>query len=458
MEKNLHFIGIGGIGMSAIAKIMLNMGYQISGSDVKNGRLTEDLIKDGARIAYCHAAENIPHSAEAVVYSSAVKCDNPEMIEAKRRGLPIYKRAEALAFLMSTRTSIGVAGAHGKTTTSGMLATMLDFAGIDPTIIIGGMLPTIGGGNAKAGQGKYLVAEADESDGTFLLLHPTVAVITNIEADHLDFYNDINNIITAFEQYLQQVPEDGFAVYCADCPICRDLAASVPGRYISYGIESEADYTADNIEQGHGVAADVYYQKQKLGRLSLPVAGIHNITNALAAIAVGRELGLDFATCAAGLSRFVGTGRRMEKMGEFDGLTVIDDYAHHPTEIKKTIEAVRGQGSQKMTAVFQPHRYSRTKSMYRDFAQALMNADKVVLCEIYPAFEQPIPGVSAKIIGQAMEELGHKNVVYADSVESTLDYLNANTQDEDTLLIMGAGNIRAVSESFAEQRREKGNG
>lgn len=408
MEKNLHFIGIGGIGMSAIAKIMLNMGFTVSGSDVKSGRLTEELEAAGAKITYCHAADNIPAAAAAVVYSSAVKCDNPEMIEAKRRGLAIYKRAEALAFLMSTKISIGVAGAHGKTTTSAMISTMLDFAGCDPTIIIGGMLPAIGGGNAKAGQGKYLVAEADESDGTFLLLHPTIAVVTNIEADHLDFYSDLNDIIVAFEKYLRQVPEDGFAVYCADCEICRDLAFSIPGNYISYGLEEDADYTARNICQGNGISADIYHKNELLGKLQLQVAGEHNICNALAAVAIGRQLGLDFATCAAGLACFTGTGRRMELMGSFDGLTVIDDYAHHPTEIKKTIEAVRGQGAQDMAVVFQPHRYSRTKSMYIEFAEALMDADKVVLCEIYPAFECPIDGVSAQMIVNKMLDLAMK--------------------------------------------------
>lgn len=458
MEKILHFIGIGGIGMSAIAKIMLHMGYQISGSDVKESRLTQELVNNGAQISYQHAAANIPDDAQAVIYSSAVKEDNPEMIEARRRGLKIYRRAEALAFLMSTAVSIGVAGAHGKTTTSAMIATMLDHAGCDPTVIIGGMLPTIGGSNAKAGDGKYLVAEADESDGTFLLLHPTIAVVTNIEADHLDFYEGLPHIIRAFEQYLRQVPDNGFAVYCADCPICRELAAQVPGDYLSYALDHDADYTARHIVQGQGVAADIYYHDQLLGHLQLAVPGEHNIANALAAIAVGRRLGLDFAACAAGLACFRGTGRRFEKMGEFDGLTVIDDYAHHPTEIKKTIEAARGQGARKLTVVFQPHRYSRTQSMYAEFAAALMDADKVVLCEIYPAFEQPIPGVSARLIAERMREMGHPDVVYTDSLDATYEYLQQHIADEDMLLIMGAGNIRSVSERFARERGEAQHG
>ena len=458
MEKNLHFIGIGGIGMSAIARIMLHQGFNISGSDVKESRLTQELIKNGAHVAYGHAGENIPAGAEAIVYSSAVKPDNPEMREAVGRGLKIYKRAEALAYLMSTYISVGVAGAHGKTTTSAMISTMLESAGCDPTIVIGGMLDSIGG-NAKAGDGKYLIAEADESDGTFLVLYPTVAVVTNIEADHLDHYENLDNIITAFAQYFRQIPEDGFSVYCADCPICRRLAAEVPGRYISYAINEPADYTAKNIlQEQKGVSADIYCHDEKLGRLELAVPGVHNIANGLAAVAVGREFGLDFATCAKGLAEFHGTGRRFEKMGEFDGLTVIDDYAHHPTEIARTIEAARGQGVKDLTVVFQPHRYSRTQSMYAEFAAALMDADRVVLCELYPAFEKPIDGVSAKLIMDEMCRLGHKSVTYAADVDATLELLKAEIADEDMLLVMGAGNIRSVSERYAQYRREQRNG
>lgn len=457
MEKNLHFIGIGGIGMSAIARIMLHQGFNISGSDVKETHLTQELCKNGAVISYSHDAANIPENAQAVVYSSAVKDDNPEMAEARRRGLKIYKRAQALAFLMSTCISVGVAGSHGKTTTSAMIATMLDEAGCDPTIIIGGMLNGLGV-NAKAGDGKYLVAEADESDGTFLILHPTVAVVTNIEADHLDHYGDLEHIIEAFAQYFRQVPQDGFAVYCADCPVCRQLVKTVPGNYISYSLQGNADYTARNIQQGGGISADIYYHDEKLGRLELAVPGIHNIANAMAAIAVGMRFGLDFSVCAAGLSKFRGTGRRFEKMGQFAGLTVIDDYAHHPTEIKKTIEAARGQGVKNLTVVFQPHRYTRTRDMYKEFAAALMDANKVFLCELYPAFEKPIEGVSAKLIVDEMRRLGHKHVIYAADIDHTLALLKDNISDEDMLLVMGAGNIRSVSERYAAFRRDELNG
>ncbi len=452
MENNLHFIGIGGIGMSAIAKIMLHNGFHISGSDVQESRLTKALVADGAVIAYGHSAENIPAHTEAVVYSSAVKEDNPEMVEAKRRGLKIYRRAEMLAYLISTKVGIGVAGAHGKTTTSAMIATMLEFAGCDPTVIIGGMLPAIGGSNAKAGDGPVLVAEADESDGTFLLLLPKIAVVTNIEADHLDHYHNLQNIITAFQQYLAQVPKDGFSVVCTDCAILRNLMVNTPGNYITYGLKEPADYTAREIQHhSTGVGADIYAYGTKLGRLELNVVGEHNVVNALSAIAVGMRLGLSFAQCAEGLSHFTGTGRRYELMAETDTLKLVDDYAHHPTEIAATIAAARAQGAKKLLAVFQPHRYSRTEAMYKEFAQALSDADQVLLCEIYPAFEQPIPGVSAEMIAKALQASGHKKVSFVRTMDEALDFLKNTISDEDMVLIMGAGNVRSLSERYAKE-------
>ena len=459
IEKRLHFIGIGGIGMSAIAKIMLHQGFSVSGSDVAHCRLIDELTAAGARVSYGQAAENIPPDCQAVVYSSAVKEDNPEMTEARRRGLRIYRRAEMLAYLMSTRCSIGVAGAHGKTTTSAMIATMLERCGQDPTVVIGGMLPAIGGSNARAGDGPHLVAEADESDGTFLLLLPQIAVVTNIEPDHLDYYGDFDHIKLAFEQYFRQLPPQGFAVICGDCPVCAELAARLPGRFISYSLREEgADYTVKNIihppaEYGGGVLADVFYQGLLLGRLQLQVAGVHNIANALAALAVGRELGLDFFQCCRGLAAFSGTGRRFEQLGRFGRLTVVDDYAHHPTEIAATIAAARAGGAGKLYTVFQPHRYSRTKEMYREFAQALLAGDRVLLVELYPAFEQPIPGVSARLILEEMERLGRRPQ-YAATVEEGLAVLQQELRDEDMLLIMGAGNVRRLGESFVEWKKE----
>lgn len=454
MEKKLHFIGIGGIGMSAIAQIMLGQGFAISGSDMRESRLTLRLIELGARISYGHNPENLPPDTEAVVYSSAVTEANLEMQEARRRGLPVYRRAEMLAYLIGCKKSVGVAGAHGKTTVSGMIATMLELTNRQPTIVIGGMLPVIGS-NAKAGAGPYLVAEADESDGTFLLLKPQIAVVTNIESDHLDHYRDLDEIKLAFAQYLRQVPETGFAVICADCDNLRELAARLPGQFITYALHQPARYTAANISHSpFGVAADVFEHGQLLGRLSLMVPGEHNIQNALAAVAVGLELGLAFAEIAGALSRFSGTGRRFELLGEADGITVVDDYAHHPTEVAATLTAARAMNAaQRVVAVFQPHRYTRTEAMYADFARAVMLADAVVIQELYPAFEEPIPGVSARLIVDEAARLGYDNITYAAREEQTLAALDQVLKPGDLLLIMGAGNIRAVGERFLSQRK-----
>ncbi len=456
MEQHLHFIGIGGIGMSAIAKIMLHNGFCLSGSDVAENRLTRDLAADGAVISYGHDAANLLPQTEAVVYSSAIKQDNPELEAARRRGLPIYRRAEMLAYLMSTKKGIGIAGTHGKTTTSAMIATMLEACDQDPTMIIGGMLPALGGGNAKVGDGACLVAEADESDGTFLLLRPQIAVVTNIEADHLDYYHDLTQIVAAFRQYLQQIPENGFAVVCRDCPMLCELAAEQPCRLLSYALDAEADYRADNFSYEKGYAgADVFYHGEKLGRLQLQVPGRHNILNALAAIAVGRELGLSFEQCAAGLHRFTGTGRRYELMAEVPGLRVIDDYAHHPTEIATTIRAARDQGARRMLAVFQPHRYTRTQAMYREFAQALFSADHILICEVYSAFEPHIPGVSARLISDELKQMGHPHVAYAATMDEALHYLCLERTDEELVLVMGAGNVRTLSEDYARWVKER---
>jgi UDP-N-acetylmuramate--alanine ligase len=446
--KKLHFIGIGGIGMSAIAKIMLGMGYNISGSDVKENHLTISLTEEGANIAYGHAANNIPVDCEAVVFSSAITMDNPEMVAASERRLPIYKRAEMLAFLMSMYCGIGVAGAHGKTTTSGMIATMLEYAGLDPTVVIGGTLPQIGS-NAKAGSGRYLVAEADESDGTFLLLYPKVAVITNIEADHLDYYVNLDNIMKAFGQYIAQLPPDGLAVVNIDCPNIRELKELVPVRYTTYSITQKADYWAQDITHSpFGVHADIYNRDTYLGKLHMNVPGEHNIANALSAIACGAEFGLTFEKCAASLNRFTGTGRRFELLGEKSQVMVVDDYAHHPTEVAATIKAARDMGAQRVVAVFQPHRYTRTQAMAAEFAAVLMKADLVIVNEIYPAFEKPIKGVSANLIVEGAIAAGHVRTFFGETQDDVLDLLREKTRAGDMILVMGAGNIRTVGERF----------
>ncbi len=449
MEKNLHFIGIGGIGMSAIARILLDQGYQISGSDMAESALTQQLCALGAQICYGHDAANIPATAQAVVYSSAVKMDNCEIIAAQKRNLPIYQRAQMLAHLLQLKRGIGVAGAHGKTTVSAMIATMLELSGLDPTIIIGGMLPVIGS-NAKPGSGDYIVAEADESDGSFLLLKPHIAIITNIESDHVDFYQDFEHTCSAFSEYLAQVPTDGFAILGHDCPSLRACAADFKGRAITYGLAQDSDYTILDIKHSpFAIEATVYYQGQELGLLKLNVPGLHNMINALAAVALGCQLGLSFEQIATSLAEFRGTKRRFELLAKHNDIFVIDDYAHHPTEVAATINtAIDMQIAQRVVAVFQPHRYSRTLAMYADFAQSLLKADLVIVQELYSAFEAPIEGVSAQMVVDEARRLGYQNIIFSNNHQQTIDYLRQQTCPNDLLLIMGAGNIRSVGEGF----------
>lgn len=449
--NKFHFIGIGGIGMSGIVKIMLsqNRGYLISGSDVQKSSLLADLAALGANIRIGHHEKNLPENTQAVVYSSAISQDNPELALARRRGLTLLPRAALLAFLMRQKRSIGVAGAHGKTTTSAMIGLMLEAAGLDPTIIIGGELPQIHS-NAKGGKGEYLVAEADESDGTFLLLHPQIAVVTNIERDHIDYYGSLEKTIEAFSQYLQQIPPEGFAVINKDCFYCREISRQVPGDYLTYSSKGqESDFQAFQLGHGElGAEAKIYRRGIYWGDLQLQVPGEHNISNALAAIALGERLGLSFETMAAGLACFRGTGRRYELLGEVNGIQVVDDYAHHPTEVKATIAAARAMGKKRVVAVFQPHRYSRTLAMAEEFAKACSEADFCIVNEIYPAFEEPIPGVSARLIVEASRALGRDNLVYASTQEDVLTILADTCRKGDILLIMGAGNIRPVGEEY----------
>jgi len=446
--QKIYFIGIGGIGMSAIALIMLDMGFKVSGSDIKEGKMTGILRQAGATILIGHDASNIASDTEAVVYTSAIQSDNIEITEAQKRGLPIYQRAQMLAYIMSKKISIGVAGAHGKTTTSGMISLMLEKANLDPTIVIGGTLPQIAG-NAKSGKGDYLVAEADESDGTFLLLHPQIAVVTNIESDHLDHYESLQEIISCFEQYVKQLPSDGLAIIGIDCPNSRGLLDKIFCRCLTYGFSPEADFRAEDLHHSEfGISASVFYHGENLGRLVLHVPGKHNIENALAAVALGTYIGLDFLTIVDALAYFIGTGRRFEYLGQYRGAQVVDDYAHHPTEIRTTIQAAKDMGAKRIIAVFQPHRYSRVQAMHEDFAAALNKTDIIIIAEIYPAFEKPLPGINSQLIAENARKLGHNNVYYAADHNEIIRVLNEFTQPDDLILIMGAGDIRSVGEKL----------
>ncbi len=450
--KKTHFIGIGGAGMSGLAKILLEKNFTVSGSDLKESPSTDLLRSLGATVAIGQKAENIDDDVDLVVYSSAIKPDNPEMVEARSRNLEIISRAALLARIMAQQESLAIAGAHGKTTTTGMISLMLEKAGLKPSIVIGGLLPQIGA-NAKIGSGRYLISEADESDGSFLILHPKMAVITNIERDHLDFYENLNRIIDAFEKFVQQLPQDGFAIVGLDNEIVADMVKRIPGHYIGFGLQNaDADYQAvDIVLHKNGSTCTILERGEMLGQLDLQVPGKHNIQNALAAIAFGRTIGMEFPMITAGLQAFTGVGRRFEKLGEGLGITVVDDYAHHPTEIRATLQAALQMGYQRVICVFQPHRYSRTKALAEEFGSAFTGADMVVINEIYSASEKPLPGVSAQLLVDAIQKNGQKEVSYAPTEEAVLQFLHKNMQAGDLVLIMGAGNIRHAGELLAQE-------
>lgn len=437
--------------MNSIAKVLLELGYEISGSDAQASTVTAKLEKAGATVYVGHSYENIG-SAQAVVVSTAIPKTNPELQAAIDKGIPVYHRADMLAFLMSKQKGIAVAGAHGKTTTTSMVALMLEKAGTDPTIVIGGELESIGG-SAKLGRGSYLVAEADESDGSFLKLSPQIAIVTNIENDHMDYYKTMDNILRTFNEFLHKLdPTDGFAVLCFDNAYVRDMAASLERGYVSYALEHEADYTARNIKSDGPISLfDVYYQGNLLGTAKISVPGMHNVANALAAIAVGIHVGLSFAQIVEGLGLFQGAKRRFQSKGRVNGVWVVDDYAHHPTEISTTLLGARQTEPKRLICVFQPHRYTRTKFLKKEFGAAFSQADLLILTDIYPAGEQPIPGVDGETIKNEVESQTKQRVTYVPDKEKIARYLAEIVQPGDLVITMGAGNIYQIGEELVEK-------
>ena len=456
--KRVHFVGIGGIGMSALARILLGWEVKVSGSDMVMSHMTEELAGLGAVIYEGHRAENLAGDVGLLVYSSVIHEDNPEYIEAKRRGLAIMCRAELLAEMLRLRQGIAVAGAHGKTTTTGMLGTALLEMAQQPTIVVGGILANIRA-NSCWGTGEYMVAEADESDGSFLLLPARVAVVTNIENDHLDHYGSMDKLIAAFGQFINQLPPEGFAVLGLDCPIIRELLPELKSRCVTFGLHSPADYQARDIHYtDFGSVSQIYYRREHLGELKLQVPGEYNVANATAVIAALHSLGFDFGDIAAGLAAFAGTGRRFELLGRDEGrnIRVFDDYAHHPSEVKALLQGARNLRPQRLVVVFQPHRYSRTKLLFDEFTAAFDAADVLVLDEIYPAFEQPIPGVSARVLAEAVRR--HNPglpVYYAADEEEVLSTLSKIVQAGDLVMIAGAGNIRHTGEVYGAAVRRQ---
>jgi UDP-N-acetylmuramate--alanine ligase len=426
--------------MSGLAGLLLALGWRVSGSDLKPSPVTDRLVSLGATVFQGHAAEHLG-SCDLVVVSSAIKSDNPELAAARARGIPVWHRGEMLAELMRVRKGIAVAGTHGKTTTTAMLALVLTAGGYDPTVLVGGEVATLGG-NARLGRGEYMVAEADESDGSFLLLKPHVAVVTNIENDHLDYYQNVANIVAAFGRFVQGVDPDGAVVLCADDANVRKMLPGIRSRVITYGLTSrDADYTVrERSLNGAGATGEVFYRGRSLGTVRLSVPGRHNLANALAVIAVGRLLGLELPAMVGPLADFRGAGRRFQLLGEVRGVRVVDDYAHHPTEIRATLAAARTTGCRRVLCAFQPHRYTRTKLLHEEFGPAFADADVVVISDVYGAGEPPIEGVTGELIAGSVRRF-KPQVVYLPRLEEVTSYLAGIARPGDLIITMGAGNI-----------------
>ena len=419
-QYHIHFVGIGGIGMSGIAELLLNLGYKVSGSDVKMSEITDRLKRLGGEIFKGHAAGNI-EGVDVVVFSSAVDRDNPEIREALQSSIPVIPRAEMLAELMRLKYSIAIAGAHGKTSTTSIVASVLAAGGLDPTVVIGGKLKSIGS-NAVLGQGDFIVAEADESDGSFLKFSPTIAVVTNIDKEHLDFYKDLDEIKTVFLSFLDRIPFYGLAVLCLDNEPVQELIPRMKKRYTTYGMSSQADFQIRDVEfTAHKSRFNVYHHGNKMGMIDLSLPGIHNVYNATASIAVGVELNIAFDQIKKALENVEGVQRRLEIKGEANGITVIDDYGHHPTEIKVTLKAVEENWpNRRKVVVFQPHRYTRTQALFDEFTRAFYRSDVLVVMPIYPASEKKIKGVNSRNLCEGIKSHGHKEVIYVSGFKTAL--------------------------------------
>ncbi len=449
--RRIHFVGIGGVGMSGIAEVLINLGYNVSGSDLKESDTTKRLESMGAEIFTGHKAANV-EGADVVVISSAVRNDNPEVIAARERQIPVIPRAEMLAELMRLKYGIAVAGAHGKTTTTSMVSTILSKGGIDPTVVIGGKLNIFGAG-AKLGQGEFLVAEADESDGSFLMLSPTIAVVTNIDEEHLDHYTKgIEEIKDAFLQFINKIPFYGLAVLCQDVEHIRELIPHVKKRYVTYGLNPQADLSAKNIRfDGMGSEFEVLKKGESLGMFRLSIPGQHSVYNSLAAISVALELDIPLEVIRGALSEFGGLHRRFYVKGEVGGITVVDDYGHHPTEIKATLAGAKAGWDRRTVVVFQPHRYTRTRDLMKEFFTAFGQADKLAVMDIYPAGEKPIDGISAKNLYDGIKGHGHKDASFIGTQDKAVDWLKKVAKPGDLVITLGAGDVWKVGELFLEK-------
>lgn len=436
--------------MSGIAEVLLNLGYSVTGSDLRESEATQRLKSLGAQLFMGHNEANLSGNPSVVVISTAVKFSNPEVLEARKRNIPVIPRAEMLAELMRMKYGVAVAGSHGKTTTTSMIAAVLSAAGLDPTMVIGGRVRSLGS-NAKLGQGAILVAEADESDGTFLLLTPTIAVVTNIDREHMDFYQTMDRLTESFLAFINKVPFYGLAVLCLDHPTVRALVPKVKKRFATYGLSPEADFCARDLRtEAMEVQFSVTHRSKPMGKLSLRLPGRHSATNALAAVAVAHELEIPFSQVADALGSFTGIHRRFEIKGESRGIMVIDDYGHHPVEIQATLQAIRDGWKRPLTVVFQPHRYSRTRDLFDEFLISFEGADRLVLTEVYAAGEEALPGIGGEVLYQAIKRKGHLEVEFIPDKREIAGQLVPRLRAGDIVLTLGAGDIYRVGEEIVE--------
>lgn len=446
--KKVHFVGIGGIGMSAIAEILVSQGFEVSGSDKSLSEVTDRLEKIGIKIYEGHSSENLK-DVDVLVYSSAVHLDNPEVKAAIDKKIPVIKRAEMLAETMRMKYGIGIAGTHGKTTTTSMVGLTLTDGGIDPTIIVGGKLSGLGGTNARLGNGEFIVVEADEFDRTFLKLTPVIAAITTLESEHLDTYKDLDDIKSAFIEFANKVPFYGFITLCLDEPALQDIIPYINKKIITYGFTTQADVRATEIvAEGFKTTYKVKYSNQDLGEITLKIPGRHNVLNSLVAVIIAKELGIDFNIIKHALESFSGVYRRFEVKYDKE-LLIIDDYAHHPTEVGATLKGIRdGWKNRRLVVVFQPHLYSRTRDFYQEFARAFLNSDVFICTDIYPARELPIEGITGELVAETTKKFGHKNVHYVADKKNIPSLLKEIKKDGDIIVTMGAGDIWKFGEEF----------
>lgn len=448
---NIHFIGIGGAGMSALAYVLIKRGYDVSGSDLNAGHMSAHLAEEGAMVYMGHDACQVD-DADAVVVSTAIHANNPELVAAKAKGLPVLHRSDVLAALLNNAKGVAVAGAHGKTTTSAMISCIAAESGIDPTIVIGGEVTSLGG-NARNGAGPYVVAEADESDGSFLKFYPHLAVVTNIEDDHLDHYGTEENIYKAFKQFLGNITEGGKAILCADNAKVRRLAQETDKTVLTYGIEGEdADFVAKNITYGvNGTTYDLYCHNELLTQVHLIVPGRHNVLNSMGALVAAREMGIAMEKILASLAKFGGAKRRFETKGKIEGVWIVDDYAHHPTEIGVTLKAARQTQPKRLLCVFQPHRYTRTQLLFDEFCASFVGCDELIIVDIYAAGEDPIEGVSSAKLAEGIHAATGQKVQYIPRLAKAEEYLQAQAQAGDLIMTIGAGDVFKIGEELVRE-------